>query len=114
MRDREQRIAYNETLFRRANEQLLAARGTLNFQPLERTPFICECGDVRCTRVISLSLAEYESVRANPNTFALIPGHEDAGTESIVEDVVVSNERFAVVKKLEHVRSDTEASDPRR
>ena len=111
--EREQRIAHNETVFRSANEQLRDAREELHFKARERTPFICECGDPGCTTTMLLSLSEYEAVRRDPNTFAVVPGHDDPATESVVGNVVEPNDRFVVVEKREHLRDHTAATDPR-
>ncbi|MDQ3993132.1 MAG: hypothetical protein M3229_05690 [Actinomycetota bacterium] len=54
-------------------------------------------------------------MREDPNTFAVVPGHEDEATEQIVtENIVERNDRFAVVRRREAFRQDTEATDPRR
>ena len=46
-----------------------------------RLTFVCECGDPECTIPVSLSLAEYEEVRADPTRFVVIPGHIDPYVE---------------------------------
>jgi hypothetical protein len=114
MPEREERIAENETRFREANEDLRAARERFEIDPPQPTPFICECGDLDCRQIVRLTLDEYERVRANPNTFFVVPGHDDPATEQIVTgDVLDRNERFAVVKKRGEFRDATEGSDPR-
>jgi hypothetical protein len=114
MPESEQRRAENEARFREANEDLRAARERFEFEAPEPTPFICECGDPRCREIIRLTLDEYERVRGDPNTFALVPGHDDPATEWVVTgDVVARNDRFAVVKKRGEFRDATEGSDPR-
>jgi hypothetical protein len=111
--ERERRIAHNETIFRSANEDIRSTRERLDFARADQTPFVCECGDMACTSVMLLSLAEYESVRSDPNTFAVIPGHNDPATEAVLTSVVHATDRFAIVEKREDVRAETEASDPR-
>jgi hypothetical protein len=114
MPEREERIAENGTRFRAANEDLRAARERFEIDPPQPTPFICECGDLDCRQIVRLTLDEYERVRANPNTFFVVPGHDDPATEQIVTgDVLDRNERFAVVKKRGEFRDATEGSDPR-
>lgn len=113
MSEREQRIAHNETVFRSANEALRGKREELDFGADDKTPFVCECGDPRCTSLMLLSLSEYERVRSDPNTFAVIPGHDDPATEAVITNVLHKSERFAIVEKHENVRSVTEATDPR-
>ena len=111
--ERERRIAHNETVFRSANEGIRSTREELHFARADQTPFLCECGDMACTSVMLLSLAEYERVRSDANTFAVIPGHDDPATETVVSSVLHSSDRFAIVEKHENVRGETEATDPR-
>jgi hypothetical protein len=86
-------VAAKQARFRRANDELearfveLAAAGAV--------PFICECFDERCTRVVSLTLEEYEEVRAHPARFVIVPGHRLSPGERVVED----RERYTVTEK---------------
>ena len=114
MPSREERIARNETRFREANEDLVHKWQDMAVARSQETLFICECGDLSCTEIMRMTLAEYEAVRGDLNTFALVPGHHDTDTEQIVtEEVVAKSDRFAVVKKRADYREDTEAADPR-
>jgi hypothetical protein len=105
---REERVARNETLFREVNERIKQVNVSL--ATAETTDFLCECGDESCTQPISLTLAEYESVRADGTHFAVVAGH----TLPDVERVIASNRRYAVVAKTDPdaVRI-VEAEDPR-
>src|SRR6266508_1243708 len=93
MDTREQRIAKNETLFREVNERIESIN--VRIGATEEADFICECGRDDCTKPITMSLAEYEAVRSNPATFAILPGHENIDLERVLEQ----NERYAVVEK---------------
>ncbi len=90
MSSRAERIAKNEALFREVNERIREVTSGAG-----EVEFLCECGDDACTRPISVSLPEYEQLRANPAQFAIAIDHEIPE----VEDVVSQNERFAVVEK---------------
>lgn len=81
----QQRIAANEALFRRANELLRLRYEDLRLDS-ERLPFICECGDERCTRTVTLTLDEYGDVRRHSRRYVVVPGHELAGAEDLVEE----------------------------
>jgi hypothetical protein len=59
------------------------------------TPFICECSDAHCTRVIQLTLDEYEAIREQPRHFVVVPGHVVADFDHVTEE----NERYAVLFK---------------
>ena len=96
-----------------ASEAILVKRQELQFSSPDRTPFICECGDPRCTTLIALSLPEYERVRSDSHTFAVVAGHDDPSTERVTR-VGEHNDGFVIVRKHEDVRAEPEATDPRR
>jgi hypothetical protein len=104
---RRARVVENESVFRRANEELRRRFPDLHAEGL--VPFLCECGDARCTKTIRVTLEEYDAVRAHPEHFAIIPGHEVLEAERVVEE----HERYDVVKKDDGGRRMAEAGDPR-
>jgi hypothetical protein len=104
---RRARVAENESVFRRANEELERRFRELDAEGL--TPFLCECGDGRCTKTVRLSLDEYEEVRRRPDHFAIVPGHQILEAERVTEE----NERYDVVEKVDVGRRIAEARDPR-
>ena len=81
---REERIARNEVLFREINERLKEMQETFNVLT-DRSEFVCECGNVECTERIEMSLQEYEQLRGDPTTFAVVPGHQAEDVEDVVE-----------------------------
>ncbi|HEX8205263.1 MAG TPA: hypothetical protein VF587_04295 [Solirubrobacteraceae bacterium] len=109
MDERARRIADNESRFREINERL---REDLRALPEddERIGFVCECGRVDCAERVSLTLAEYETVRASSLDFFVVPGHNAPH----VEDVVDVNERFARVRKHPEAAARVRETDPRR
>lgn len=94
MTDREQRLAENEAAFRDVNESLryVAAQGTATVDTMR---LVCECGDASCSEFVEVSPTEYEGVRAVATHFIVRPGH----VAPDIEEVVVENDRFAVVEK---------------
>jgi hypothetical protein len=90
---RQQRVAKNEILFREVNERIRDVGAELEAD--EPTDFLCECGSESCTEPITLTLSEYEGVRQEATSFAIVPGHQVADLETVVSQ----NERFAVVEK---------------
>ncbi len=82
-RTRRERYAQNEAIFRRANERL-AERIQEIAPTLAEFPFICECGDPRCTQIVTLSPEEYGQVRSHPARFFVVPGHEGDSDETVV------------------------------
>ena len=69
-----ERAAENESIFRNANERVEEQLGELTLEE-GRSPFLCECEDVRCRTMLRLTREEYEHVRSEPNRFVLAPGH---------------------------------------
>jgi hypothetical protein len=104
----QRRIARNEAVFRRVNEALRTGRwpdaGTAG------DAFRCECARLGCTRLIELTAAEYERIRAHPRRFLVAPGHELPEAENVVE----RGEGYIVVEKRGAAATVAEATDPRR
>jgi hypothetical protein len=90
---RQQRVAKNEALFRQVNERIEEVHDKLGGETL--SDFLCECGDDDCTMPISLTLAEYETVRSVPTHFAIALGHEVID----VERVIRTGKGYSVVEK---------------
>jgi hypothetical protein len=83
-------VGKNEALFREVNERI---RDITTYH--DDAEFLCECGDPTCALPIALGLDEYEAVREDATQFVVAPGHE----ATAAEDVVVRNERYAIVRK---------------
>ena len=102
-----EKIAQTESLFREVNERIAETAGRFG---AEQTSFVCECADATCTHRVEASLAEYEGVREHGATFLLVPGHEDARVEAVVE----RQDEHAIVEKREPtVRALVVELDPR-
>jgi ferredoxin len=72
--------------------------------------FVCECGDRCCTCAISLTLAQYESVREHSTHFAIAPDHENPESELVIAE----SRRFAVIETISpEARKLARRSDPR-
>lgn len=101
------RIATTEALFRDVNERIGEhAAG----EPTDRVAFVCECGDRQCTHRVDTTLDEYEDVRAAPNRFLVVDGHEDER----IEEVVAERPGHNVVEKVQYAaRATAERLDPR-
>ena len=95
MSSREERVARNESTTREINEQIEQAHEAAPVEGPVRV--LCECGREDCDRVIAMTLAEYESVRADPHQFAVARDHVLAD----LERVVAETDRYAVVAKRE-------------
>jgi hypothetical protein len=107
----DKRRALNEVLFREVNERIEEISRELSDreQPSEGREFICECGREDCTEMLEATVADYESVRADPRHFLVLPGHEHTQTARVVE----RTSGFLVVEKLEEEGEFAIEHDPR-
>jgi hypothetical protein len=105
-RSAEQRAA-NESTFREANEKLEGKVVALSLTE-ERTPYLCECDDDRCTAIVRLTIPEYEAVRSKPTQFVVSPDH-DSSPDRVVEE----HEGFTVIEKTGEEARLVEKQDPR-
>jgi hypothetical protein len=80
---RENRLARNETLFRSVNENIEDAATARGIDE-HRFEFFCECSNIDCTLLLSMTVPEYEQVRADPRQFVVAPGHDLPEIEAVV------------------------------
>lgn len=104
---REERLARNETLFRSVNENIQKA-ATSGWAD-EHFEFFCECSNVDCSLLLSMTVSEYEQVRADPKQFVVAPGHELPE----IETVVARNSSYQVVVKEGEAAAFVTEHDPR-
>jgi hypothetical protein len=109
---RDERLAGNEALFREVNERV--AEVATDFVEVEtrgdQINFACECGRATCAQPITMTLAEYEAVRAEPTHFAVVPQHEQPEIEVVIE----RHPTYFVVEKREpDAREVARETDPR-
>jgi hypothetical protein len=105
---RKERVARNESTTREINEGIEQAHEAAPIEGPVRV--VCECGRLECDRVLAITIAEYESVRADPRQFAVARDHVMAD----VERVVAETDRYAVVAKRQGTPAAVAAEeDPR-
>jgi hypothetical protein len=105
--ERERRLAQNEALFREVNERVETLADRLG--PDLSYEFLCECANADCTFRISLPLSVYESIRADPQQFVVLPLHYTPE----VEDLVIEESTHWVVRKTGEAGEYVEQLDPR-
>ncbi len=94
-RDRLRLKAANQELFREVNERIAEITHTLADHAEHGTlEVLCECSRPDCVSRLPLTFEQYDDVRASPETFVVISGHE----EPEVEEVVADHGRYAVVR----------------
>jgi hypothetical protein len=109
---REERLGENEALFREVNERIAGVAEEFLEIGARDTPveFNCECGAADCTEPMSMTLVEYEALRAEPTRFAVVPGHEVPDVERVVD----RRPKYLVVEKDDDDAEEVaRESDPR-
>ena len=103
--DRTERLARNESFFRQVNERIREIAGNEHVEQ----EFLCECSDPGCTERITLTLQEYEQIRARSTRFVLVSGH----TAPEIEHVVESEGEHVVIEKVGLAGNIAAELDPR-
>lgn len=91
----EAKRAANQTVFRAANEQIREVVDRPDVV-LPVVPFVCECSDLSCRRLLNVPLAVYAQVRQSPRRFLHALDHVSDGTSG---NLVETMDGFAVVEK---------------
>jgi hypothetical protein len=93
--------------FREVNERLaeVATQFIEVETHTEKVDFTCECGRAECAEPITMTLIEYEAIRAEPTHFGVIPGHEQPEIESVIR-------RFPNYLMTGEVMAQTASADP--
>jgi hypothetical protein len=101
------RLAQNEALFREVNERVEPVDDRLGPDPPYE--FLWECANADCTFRISLPPSVYESIRVDPQQFVVLPLHYAPE----VEDLVIEEDAYWVVRKTGEAGEYVEQLDPR-
>lgn len=89
-----ERMRENEELFRMANERL--REQVADAVPADRpVPFLCECEDELCMTRMEMTLDDYRRLRADEDTFGVVPGHAAERGEVVVREL----DSYHVVRK---------------
>jgi hypothetical protein len=92
-----ERVAFNDNLFRRANDSIERSAAGIGAE-IEHVPFICECAEESCTTVIRVPSDDYMRVRSDSRLFLNAPGHDEAaqGWAKVVE----RHADYVIVEKI--------------
>jgi hypothetical protein len=108
MSSREEQAARNEATVRQINEDI--ERAQQDASPPDPVRILCECGWEDCDRVVAITLAEYEALRADPVQFAVVRAHVIPEEEVVVAET----DRYTVVAKRQGTPAEVAAEeDPR-
>jgi CheY-like chemotaxis protein len=106
MYSRLQKISSNEANMRVLNEATHDESEEHASHPIE---MVCECGDASCVETISICANDYEHVRGAGKRFAVVPGHDIASAERVVDRF----DTYWIVEKFGEARPIAEGRDPR-
>jgi hypothetical protein len=101
-----ERAARNEEIFRGVNARI--EQGVEMHHVPGRATYHCECGDAGCFETISLDPPDYERIVAARYHFVVVPGHEDAAIERVIED----HGTYRVVEKVGEAREQIDRDHP--
>jgi hypothetical protein len=108
--ERKRQVAFNETLFRKVNEEIDSLTRSASGAADGILRIVCECGEINCSQFIPVRMEEYEQIRSNPVLFIVVPGHE----KSEVEIRVHRTADYDIVRKRPgEPERIAQATDPR-
>lgn len=96
--DRYARQARNEALLREVNERIAQLGDSAEaWSPGGVVEFLCECGvEGGCGERVRMPVSVYDTVRAQDDRFAVLPGHETPELERAVD----WTDDYVIVDKL--------------
>ena len=100
------RAARNEELVREVNRQI--EQGAKLHEVSSVMPLHCECAQASCLEKIELNARTYQPILAERYRFIVVPGHEVAAIERVVE----SHPTFAIVEKIGEAREQIDQDHP--
>lgn len=114
------RMAENEVIFRGHNERM--QQGFAEVREMGRRTnqehliphddtqlyFYCECADENCQERIRIKPSVYTRIHANRKRFVIVPGHQVAQVEQVVEKA----SGFMIVEKLKTPPASAAALNP--
>jgi hypothetical protein len=106
--ERALRLAQNEGIMRQVNERIGEIAEGLGGGD-HRYDFLCECSRLDCVQRISMTLPEYEYLRAEGERFAVIAGHEEHEVERVAEKL----DDYWIVEKVGVAGEVAREEDPR-
>jgi len=85
------RLEHNEQVFRAVNEEI-----DDRTDDTVEVEYVCECADTGCAETIRLTHDAYIRIRVGENSYFVVPGHQVAGLERVVEE----HATYLIVEKL--------------
>lgn len=110
VRERQQRAAQNQSLFREVNERVKELNESFHITA-QISEWLCECANDDCFERIEMSAREYEDLRSDGSRFFVFPTEEHVWPEA--ENVVERCPNYWIVEKIEIAGEIAEAHYPR-
>jgi hypothetical protein len=70
------------SLYRAVNERIREI--SADWDVAQAAGFFCECADARCSELLSLTVVDYEAIRAMGDCFVVLGGHEPPDCDRIL------------------------------
>ena len=107
--DRSAQSTDNESASRSANDRFV---GTIarHGAPTDRVSLACECGAPLCREIVTLTIEEYERVRADRAWFLVSDAHHNGDTT--VARRVGDGKGYVIIEKI-GAQAEAERHDPR-
>jgi hypothetical protein len=105
-----ERVAFNDNIFRRANEAIEQSAASLGAE-VDQLPCICECAEESCTTVVLVPSDDYARIRSDSRLFLNAPGHEVAGQGW--GKVVERHDGYVIIEKIGRAGEIAEMIDER-
>lgn len=65
----------NQPVFRAANERIRELAEDFRFLATTPSDYVCECANPSCWEPVSLTPSEYDTARADPDGYVVLPQH---------------------------------------
>ena len=78
------RLVQNQRTSRYANERLHFLAGDIVAED-RLVPFLCECADDLCLGRVEMSLAEYDKIHVDRDTFSILAEHRRVDGERVID-----------------------------
>lgn len=111
VRDRQERAAKNQSLFREVNERVKDVNESFHTATFALSDWVCECANDTCVERIEMSSQEYDAIREQPARFLVATSDDHVWPD--VERVVERHENYWIVEKFELAATIAEREDPR-
>lgn len=110
VRDRQEKAAKNQSLFREVNERVKDVNDQFHAHTAV-SDWVCECANDTCVERIKMTGQEYEHIRSAGERFFVVPSDEHVWPD--VDRVVSRHATFWIVEKLELAAEVARDLDPR-